>query len=151
MSEPRVLNIVNVESALIAHLAGRQLTEVARRDHDWAFQFGHAAVSGLRVECPWRIIVAKRIALASADDGHKFGLKTPLNGEAEVRRLLGESAIEGVSIRSDTGDLSIAFAGNRILEVLNMSSEYEGWEFGVPGLLVIASGGGELTTFVEEE
>jgi hypothetical protein len=33
------------------------------------------------------------------------------------------------------------------LEVLNMSSGYEGWEIGANGMKVIAMGGGQLAIF----
>jgi hypothetical protein len=113
------------------------------------FGFGDSSASGLRVECPWRIIVDERIAFTSSDDGYQFGLPAPLDGEEETRRLLGQKVIERVSIRSDTGDPSIAFSSNTVLEVLDMSSGYEGWEIGIPGLSVIGTGGGELAVFAD--
>lgn len=135
---------MDVGKILTAHLVGRHLAEVKRREYDWNFGFGDVAVSGLSVECLWRIIVANRIAFASSDDGHKFGLATALNGEEVALNLLGAKIIERVSIRSDTGDISIFFSNDAVLEVLNMSSGYEGWNIGIPGLSVVATGGGEL-------
>ena len=64
---------MDVAETLTARLAGRDLVMVARREYDWNFSFGDAVASGLSAECPWRIIVANRIALASSDDGHQFG------------------------------------------------------------------------------
>src|SRR5258708_30301746 len=116
---------MDVVTALTAHLAGRHLTEVKRREYDWTFGFGDTSASGLGVSCPWRIIIEKRIAFTSSDDGHRFGLPAPLDGEEVTQRLLGQKVIERISIRSDTGDLSIAFSSNTVLEVLNMSSGYK--------------------------
>lgn len=141
---------MDVDETLAAHLAGRHLVAVRRREHDWNFSFGDAATSALSAECPWRIIAGNRIAFASSDDGHQFGLATPLDGEKVALSLLGEKPIERVSIRSDTGDLSISFLGNVVLEVLNMSSGYEGWQIGIPGLSIVATGGGELAIFAKK-
>jgi hypothetical protein len=136
---------VNALAELNACLAGRYLTAVIRREYDWAFAFTESAA--LRAECPWRILVKGRIAFASSDDGHKFGLPAPLDGEEVARRLLGQKAIERSSVRTDTGDLSITFADQTILEVINLSSGYEGWEIGAAGIKIIATGGGRLTIF----
>jgi hypothetical protein len=120
---------------------------VTRREYDWAFGFGDDQVSGLAVGCPWRILTEDRIAFTNGDDGHQFGLPAPLDGEEATRRLLGQRPIERVLIRSETGDLSIVFSGKAILEVFNMSSGYEGWQIGIPGMNVIATGGGELAIY----
>lgn len=141
---------MNVDETLTACLAGRQLVAVSRREHDWNFSFGDAGASRLSAECPWRIIAATRIAFASSDDGHRFGLPAPLDGEKIAVSVLGSRTIQRVSIRPDTGDLSIFFSDDAVLEVLNMSSGYEGWQIGLPGLCVIATGGGELAIFVEQ-
>lgn len=135
---------MDVAAALTARLAGRQLTTVIRREYDWAFGFGD---SGLQASCPWRILFEKRIAFTDRDHGQKFGLPAPLDGEKEAQRFLAKKVIESVSIRPDTGDLSITFSGQTVLEVLNMSVGYEGWEIGAGGINVIATGGGELAIY----
>ncbi|WP_375314342.1 hypothetical protein WHZ77_15105 [Bradyrhizobium sp. A5] len=138
---------MDVGKTLAAHLAGHHVVTVTRREYDWNFSFGDSASSGLSAECPWRIVVANRIALASSDDGHQFGLTAPLDCEKVALTLLGSQAVERISIRADTGDISIIFSDNVVMEVLNMSSGYEGWQIGIPGLTVIATGGGELAIF----
>jgi hypothetical protein len=138
---------VDIEETLTKHLSGRRLVTVTRREYDWNFRFEDAGASGLTAECPWRIIVSNRIALASSDDGHQFGQAVAVNAEKVSLGLLGSRIVERVSIRPDTGDASIVFSGNVVLEVLNMSSGYEGWRIGIAGLLVIATGGGELAIF----
>jgi transposase-like protein len=135
---------MDIEEILTAHLASCRLVTVTRREFDWNFSFGDAVASGLSTECPWRIIVADRIALASSDDGHQFGQVVPVDAEKVALSLLGSRTIDSVSIRSDTGDVAIVFSGHVLLEVLNMSSGYEGWQIAIPELTVIATGGGEL-------
>ncbi len=139
---------MDVAVTLTTYLMGRRLVETKRREYDWAFRFGGTQTfSHLRVSCPWRVLIEGRIAFTGGDDGHKFGLPAPLNGEEVTQRLLGQRVIDHLSIRPDTGDLSIFFSGQAILEVLNMSSGYEGWEIGVPGMNVIGVGGGELAIY----
>jgi len=138
---------MDVAAVLTTRLAGRHLTRVVRREYDWAFGFGDNQASGLRVSCPWRILKGGGIAFTSSDDGQKFGLPAPLDGEEVTHRLLEQNTIESLSIRLETGDLSIVFSGGVILEVLNMSSGYEGWELGDSGINVIAMGGGELAIY----
>lgn len=53
-------------------------------------------------------------------------------------------AVEEVSVRLDTGDLSVGLLGRTVLELLNMSAGYEAWQINTPGRGVIATGGGEL-------
>ncbi|WP_027518284.1 hypothetical protein [Bradyrhizobium sp. WSM1417] len=138
---------MDVGESLTAHFGGRHLVRVTGREFDWNFSFGDAVASGLSAECPWRIIHANGIAFASSDDGHQFGLAAPLDGEKVALSLLGEKPIERVAIRSDTGDLSIWFSGNVLLEILNVSSGYEGWNIGIPRLSIVATGGGGLAIF----
>jgi hypothetical protein len=47
-------------------------------------------------------------------------------------------------------NLALFFSDSIFLEVLNMSFGYEGWNIGVSGLLVIATGGGELAIFTNK-
>lgn len=141
------LTSVDAQEALATRLVGCRLMETKRREFDWAFGFGDAPHFGLSASYSWRILVNGRIAFADSDDGHKFGLPAPLNGEEEAQRLLGQRSIERISIRPDTGDLSIIFSDDAVLEVMNMSSGYESWEIGVPGMSIIGVGGGKLSIY----
>ncbi len=131
---------------LTERLKGCHLIDVERREYDWAFKF--ADTIGLRVQCPWRILVEGRIAFAGSDDGHKFGLPAPVDGVARTTERLGGKSIQKVSIREDSGDLTIFFSDRTELEVLNMSAGYEGWEINAEGLMVIALGGGSLAVYM---
>jgi hypothetical protein len=133
---------MDIAATLSTHLRGRVLSEVARREYDWVFAFAEG--QSVTIACPWRVLAAGRIAFSDSDDGHKFGLPAPLDGVAAAKRLLDQRRIVGVTVRPDTGDLSIAFEGETVLEVLNLSSGYEGWQANVPGKSVIAQGGGNI-------
>jgi hypothetical protein len=126
-------------------LIGLHLTEVRRRDSDWSFAFGDSV--SLTAECPWRILSDGRIAHADTDDGQKFGLPAPVDGEEKTLRLLRHATIQRITIRGDTGDLSIAFGTGKVLEIINNSSGYEGWHIASADFEVIAPGGGELAIF----
>jgi Family of unknown function (DUF6188) len=136
---------MDVAAELASRLFGRRLVQVERRDYDWSFVF--AKDIGLRVECPWRIVVEGRIWLGRDDHAQKFGLPAAVDGEDMSRRLTKDKLVRGVTLRDDTGDLTITFDGETALEVLNMSSGYEGWEIGANGMKVIAMGGGQLAIF----
>ena len=125
-------------------LLGNQLQSVERREHDWLFSFS----TGLRLQaaCPWRVVSDQRVAFGDGDDRQQFGLPAPIDGALKTEELLLGRTIQKVAIRYDTGDLTIAF-DEVSLEILNLSSGYEGWEMFAPighGLQVIAMGGGQL-------
>lgn len=129
---------MDISVELARHIVGCQLMNVERHDYDWLFSF--ARDTSLQVSCPWRILVSGGIALTNTDYDQQFGLPAPIDAEEMAGRLLGQMAIKSVSIRGGIGDLSIAFDNGAVLEVINMSSGYEGWQIGVPGLNVIAQG-----------
>ncbi|TWS97833.1 hypothetical protein [Reyranella sp. CPCC 100927] len=132
---------------IAAQLVGTSLIRTQWRTHDWVFHFTPRVQ--LTVECPWRILCDGGVALGGGDHNQPFGLPEPVDGERDSHRLLSQETIETVSIRPGTADLAIGFSGGKTLEVLNMSSGYEGWKFGSQDLLVIALGGGKLAIFGE--
>jgi hypothetical protein len=132
---------------LANRLAGHHLTGVERREYDWIFSFSPDV--GFTAECPWRILVAGRIARTDSDDRQKFGLPAPIDAAEDAHRCLHQKAVLAVTMRADTSDLSIEFEGQTVLELLNLSAGYEAWQFGARDLNIIALGGGELAIFRE--
>lgn len=120
---------------------------VEKREADWAFNFNDGGAVSLGV--PWRIIANGRIAFADEDDGQKFGLPKPIDGEAEANRLLNHRAVIDVSVDPETADLALYFAGGLRLDAFNNSAGYEGWQIILPpergGLWIIALGGGDVS------
>jgi hypothetical protein len=100
---------MDVAAELASRLVGRRLVQVERRDYDWSFVF--AKNIGLTVVCPWRIVVEGRIWLGRDDHAQKFGLPAPVDGEDMSRRLTRDKLVRGVTLRDDTGDLTIIFDG----------------------------------------
>ncbi|WP_159798428.1 hypothetical protein [Croceibacterium salegens] len=123
---------------------------IERREGDWAGNIDGGGVVSLGV--PWRIVAQGRIAFADEDDGQKFGLPSPVDGEVEANRLLAGKPIIGITIDDETGDLTVMFEGNLRLDAFNNSAGYEGWQIDLPpdlgGMWVIALGGGEISVFV---
>jgi len=134
---------MDIAARIASRLVGHCLLEVERSDYDWLFRFENSI--GLRATCPWRIIAEGRIAHGDSDHAQQFGLPKPIDGAARSGGLLINKPIENIAIREDTGDLTISFEGKIVLEILNTSSGYEGWQLNDGASLnVIAMGGGEL-------
>ena len=107
----------------------------------WGFDFDGRL--RLNVQCPWRIVSDRGIALGSEDDGQQFGLPAPVDGGAVALKLLAAVPLKQVLVTEKTGDIVFEFESGIRLEVFNNSSGYEGWNCGTPsGLEVIGMGGG---------
>lgn len=131
-------------------LIGRSCA-VGRREHDWTFDFSGGF--GLAVSAPWRIVVDGRIAFASEDDGQLFGLKSPVDGEAEACKLLEGKAITAASLDKETADLTLHLGAATRIDVFNNSTGYEGWQASYAvrdkRWSLIAMGGGEVAFITE--
>jgi hypothetical protein len=134
-------HLSNFESLLV----GRRCV-IERREADWALNLEGGGSISLPV--PWRVVANGRIAFADEDDGQKFGLPGPLDGEALVNRLLGGRPIARAEVDRQTADLALHFGSAIRLDVFNYSAGYEGWHAILPpdagGTWVIALGGGEI-------
>jgi hypothetical protein len=128
-----------------ASLIGRSCV-IGRREHDWTFGLSEGV--GLAVSAPWRIVSGGRIAFAAEDDGQMFGLKSPVDGEAEARKHLGSKTITGVTLEMETADLKLHFDAGTRIDVFNNSTGYEGWQASYvihdKRWSLIAMGGGEV-------
>ena len=97
------------------------------------------------MQCLWRIVYESRLVLTGSDHNQVFGLPGPVNGIVESRKILMDKSVQRIGLRADTGDLTIVFSGAALLEVLNCSSGYEGWNwFDTSGFRIVAMGGGGL-------
>jgi hypothetical protein len=137
------VGMIDIAEKISACLTEHYLVRTERGDYDWVFHFTDDAF--LRVACPWRIVQSGGIALGDCDDAQKFGLPEPVDAARTSEQIFLNRAITAVKLRDDTGDIAIHFGDRAYLEVLNTSSGYEGWQFGATnGLMVVATGGGEL-------
>jgi hypothetical protein len=122
---------------------------IQRREHDWVFRFGDS--DGITVTAPWRIIQGGRIAHAREDDGQRFGLPQPVDGEARANGLLEGRWVEYIELDRVTADLRLHFDGQTRIDIFNDSSGYEGWQAGFrtdsDAVLIIGMGGGDVSIF----
>jgi hypothetical protein len=100
------------------------------------------------VQSPWRIVTRDGVIFSATDDGHKFGLPSPLDGEAVANELLAGSTIVGLEVDRTTADVTITFDNHARVDIFTNSVGYEGWharfetdrdEIGIIGL-----GGGKV-------
>jgi hypothetical protein len=142
--------MASISSTLSNLLSGRQC-KVERREADWNFSFGKGLNIGASV--PWRVVTPEGIGHGGDDDGQRFGLPQPVDGEAKANELLGQQSVVTVEADEVTADLRITFEGGLRLDLFNQSAGYEGWQAhldqgeGQP-LVVVALGGGGFTTFL---
>lgn len=129
-------------------LVGREVS-IERREHDWLASLG--AEDSIRVSAPWRIVANGRIAFADQDDGQKFGLQAPLDGEAEANTLVQCKAIKKAIVDRQTADLTLHLVDGTRVDIFNNSSGYEGWEAGLAtpkgSMMLVALGGGDVSIF----
>jgi hypothetical protein len=126
-------------------LLGLSCTCVHKTENSWHLIFGEEKRS-LDLECPWRLLVGGSIAFADEDDGHQFGLPSPVDGEELTRRILSISPVVAVKVTS-TADIALIFENGAVLEAFNHSGGYEAWtvsDANPLGFLAVAQGGGRL-------
>jgi hypothetical protein len=129
-------------------LLGRQC-KIVRREADWVVNL--IGGGSIALPIPWRIVAYGRIAFADEDDGQKFGLPAPVDGEAMANDLIASRSITSLSIDIQTADLAIHFGDAVRLDAFNNSSGYEGWHINLPpengGMSIVALGGGDVAIF----
>lgn len=130
----------------LQHAATGQTCSVVKRDSDWVFTLADTLT--LNVECPWRIVTNKGIAVTDEDDGQLFGLKEPASAAARANALLVGKRLTALDADIKTADLHLSFEGGIQLQVLNNSSGYEGWRasfrYGDKPLTAVGMGGGDI-------
>jgi len=126
----------------LSWMIGRGITDVTF-DGAWTFCFVDKGY--INVECPWRILSEGRTTLSSDDHGQQYGLPAPIDAAAEATKLLSAVKIDAAQLRVGTSDILIDFSGNLRLEIIPISSGYEGWQMKNPfGTQFFAQGGGQV-------
>lgn len=106
-------------------VVGRHL-RLARRDNDWVFEFGEDL--GITAAALWRIRASNGLRLTSNDDGHQYGLPSPVDAEDWAKELLDGAVVQSVESDSSTADLTIRLSNDLSIELLTDSSGYESWQ-----------------------
>ena len=127
----------------LSSLEGRHLTEVTKRDYDWAFEFD-GGVTIVAESSHWRLVDGNTVIVTDEDHGHLFGHKEPVDAGGVVLTALEGAMVSQVEF-SPVSDLLLSFANKRTLQVLIGSSGYENWHvYGPDTSHTFAIGGGEL-------
>lgn len=114
--------------------------------YDELEQFSFAKKGYLSVECPWRILQQGRTTLSSDDYGQQYGLPAPIDAAAEATKLLSAIDIDAAQLRVGANDILIDFSDDGRLEIIPISSGYEGWQMMNPfGTEFFARGGGQIS------
>jgi hypothetical protein len=95
-------------------------------DPDQRWVLGATDGVSLATYGPWQVVDGARVLLASGDDGHSYGLATPIDAPAKAFELLRGRAIVRVEVDPRYGDLRIDLA-TLALRVRGDSSGYEPW------------------------
>jgi hypothetical protein len=136
-------------NAMLSSWVGKTCDEISRQEYDWTFKFGD--IGTVSASCPWRILAEGGIAHADEDDGQNFGLLKPIDGVERATKLLSGRKIVSVEVSPISGDLKVHFEGDRVLELFNNSSGYEGWQATVTwagkAFGMVAQGGGQISTW----
>ena len=90
---------------------------------------------------------ADSIVVTSEDHGHQFGLPAPVDAAERVLSRVAGQPVVAASIIRTTGDLSIEFAHQFHLQLLQMSCGYESWRLHIQGNETICTGGGDIAYF----
>lgn len=119
----------------LSWMAGRTITGVSFEEPvHWTFSFGEKGHIG--VECPWRILKQGYTTLSSSD---------ATDPSVEATKLLSAVVIDLAQLRVGTSDILIDFSESLRLEILPISSVYEGWQMMDPfGREFFAQGGGQI-------
>lgn len=124
-------------------LAGSQLTEVTKRDYDWAFLFGNGATL-VAESSHWRLVGEGRVIVTDEDHGQLFGLTEAVDAAKVVTAEIGSASVSGTEL-SPVADLLLSFSNGLTLQALIGSAGYENWHvYGPDETHTFAIGGGEL-------
>ena len=116
-------------------LLGKQLSTIEKHPYSWAFHFDNAILDALSL---WRLLARGTILVTSADDGHLFGLPSPVDAKSLIQQEVGAHSVVTVESGLAPSDLRVHFENEVVLEILNLSAGYECWTLNGPdGLMVI--------------
>ena len=97
-----------------------------RQTSDWAIVLDDQFVVGIGTV--WRLLGHSSIVVTSEDDGHQFGLSSPINAAAKANSFLRGRPLVEVTFDIRTGDLMMHFADDLMLQILTTSAGYESWQ-----------------------
>jgi hypothetical protein len=107
--------------------------------------------ASLVIACLWRLVDSGRLRITSDDDGHQFGLQSPVDAVTEVNRCLAGASLDVIDLRERLLDLDFRFSTGHVLQIIPNSAGYEAWNLSRGSRQIIAVGGGEVVIFGGDE
>ena len=126
----------------LSWLIGHRIKEIDKQDYTWFFTFDDG--STVYTEGPWRVARAEGIVVTSTDDGHTFGLSTPVDASQRTMERITNGRVEKFEVDPRTGDLTLFLEGATTIQFLQLSCGYESWSTIYGSQRVVCSGGGRL-------
>src|SRR5215218_7515277 len=108
----------------LSWLPGRLLQSVEKKDFTWFFVLDDS--TRLLTESLWRL-TRDKVLVTSEDEGHPFGLPTPVNAAQVVADEVGKSRVARFDLDARSGDLSLHFDNGVTIQFVTQSGGYEGW------------------------
>jgi hypothetical protein len=133
-------------------IIGSIIEQVEYDDQTQRWIFTVAGRSILYVNCPWKLISAATVSLASGDHGQQYGLAHPIDVAVKAMDFLAGRKIKSIVSDKVTSDLTINFEGDVILCTFSDSSGFEAWQLiGPQGAEFIAQGNGNIVVLSQEK
>jgi hypothetical protein len=123
-------------------LIGNRVKDIGKQDYTWFFDFDGGG--SITTESAWRLVTMEGIKATAEDHGHKFGQSAPLDVIDVTKNTIGQHTINQYTLDARTGDLSLHFDDNCVLQFLNLSSGYESWHIVRGSKEIICMSGGKL-------
>jgi hypothetical protein len=128
----------------LAWLVGLAVDDVTFTESDGEWWFTLAGGTHLGVMGSWQLIADGKVALASGDQGQRYGLSKPVDAVEQATGLLRGRAVERITLAPASSDVTVHFAGDVELRTFN-PSHFEGWRLiGPAGQDFVAQGGGTV-------
>ncbi|WP_419803427.1 hypothetical protein [Mucilaginibacter sp.] len=112
---------------------------------NWTFSFAnnvHVSSTGF-----WRLLVNNKIVFVSIDNGHQFGLPSPLDLVEELIKELAGKILTKIEVIKDTFDLTLTLTDELKLDIYISSSGYETYDFSINNKRYIGLGSGDIAIF----
>ncbi len=99
--------------------------QLQRHESSWSIKVGDSLL--INTMMLWRLKGSRRIIVTAEDDGHQFGLPSPVDAEVTANEALIDYEVVGVEFDEVTGDVSIRVGDALTLQIITTSMGYETW------------------------
>ena len=129
------------------HKSKHILTEIKYLNSGEAWYLTFDKNLKIRLDSFWRLLQNGTIKWTSKDHQQKYGRSTPIDLQAEIRKILELEKLKEINRNILTGDLYLDFSNNYTLELFTDSVALESWEVTIENRIIIGMGKGEIANF----